>query len=51
MIDFRGGEETELDRAVRDGVDGEPLVVSISDIHGYLGSARSALRIVGDHGD
>ncbi|PSP45903.1 hypothetical protein BRC60_11455 [Halobacteriales archaeon QH_1_68_42] len=51
MIDFRGGEETELDRAVRDGVDGEPLVVSISDIHGYLGSARSALRTVGDHGD
>lgn len=53
MIDFRGGAETELEPAVRDGVeglDGEPLVVSISDIHGYLGAARSALRTVGDHG-
>jgi len=37
---------------VRDGVrglDGDPLVVSLSDIHGYLGSVRSALRTVGDH--
>jgi hypothetical protein len=52
MIDFRGGEETELEQAVRDGVggiDGDPLVVSISDIHGYLGAARSALRTLGDH--
>jgi hypothetical protein len=54
MIDFRGGAETELESAVRDGVeglDGQPLVVSISDIHGYLGAARSALRAVGDHDD
>ena len=54
MIDFRGGGETTLAPAVRDGVgglDGEPLVVSISDIHGYLGAARSALRTVGDHGE
>ncbi|MEF8852128.1 MAG: metallophosphoesterase [Haloarculaceae archaeon] len=54
MIDFRGGAETELAPAVRDGVgglDGDPLVVSISDIHGYLDAARSALRTVGDHGE
>jgi hypothetical protein len=54
MIDFRGGGETALEPAVRDGVgglDGDPLVVSISDIHGYLGAARSALRTVGDHED
>jgi len=54
MIDFRGGAETRLETAVRDGVggiDGDPLVVSISDIHGYLGAARSALRTVGDHGE
>jgi len=31
------------------GLDGEPTVVSISDVHGYLDRARSALRAVGDH--
>jgi hypothetical protein len=54
MFDFRGGAEAELEPAVRDGVgglDGRPQVVSISDVHGYLGAARSALRTVGDHGE
>jgi len=30
---------------------GTPAVVSVSDIHGYLGEARSALLTVGDHSD
>lgn len=29
-------------------IDGEPSIVEISDIHGYLDSARSALLVVGD---
>jgi len=44
-----------MPRAVRDGVGGldadSPRIVSISDIHGYLDAARSALRAVGDHPD
>lgn len=32
-----------------DGLDGEPTIVSVGDVHGYLGRARSALRAVGDH--
>jgi hypothetical protein len=40
----------------RDGVAGletgeQPTIVSISDIHGYLASARSALLAVGNHPD
>ena len=37
----------------RDGVDplGTPTVVSVSDIHGYYGSARSALLALADHPD
>lgn len=39
----------------RDRVDGlgatNPKIVSISDIHGYLGDAQSALLAVGDHPD
>ncbi|WP_435102554.1 metallophosphoesterase [Halarchaeum sp. P4] len=31
-----------------DAFDGEPTVVQISDIHGYLADARSALRAVGE---
>ena len=38
----------------RDGIrgldaDSEPTIVSVSDVHGYLDRARSALRAVGDH--
>jgi hypothetical protein len=32
-------------------LDGTPAVVSISDIHGYLGEARSALLALSDHPD
>jgi len=40
----------------RDGVGGletdeQPTIVSISDVHGHLASARSALLAVGDHPD
>lgn len=40
--------------AVRDGIhnvseDSQPLIVSISDIHGYLEAARSALLLLTDH--
>jgi len=51
MIEFREAGAPPLDPAVRDGVAGlasEPAIVSISDIHGYYGAARSALRAVGD---
>ena len=43
-----------VDGPARDGVDGlagTPTVVSISDIHGYLGAARSALLTLSDHPD
>ena len=57
--------DTELDDSLRDGVDGlvdsttdtadttaePPTIVSISDIHGYLEPARSALRTLTDHPD
>jgi len=33
------------------GQDQRPLIVSVSDIHGYLGAARSALLTVRDHPD
>ncbi len=32
-------------------LDGEPTIVSISDIHGFLRQARSALLTLGDHSD
>ena len=54
MIDI-DPDEGRVPESARDGVAGvdadEPLVVSISDIHGYLGAARSALRTLGDHDD
>lgn len=31
------------------GLDGDPAIVSVSDVHGYLDRVRSALRAVGDH--
>lgn len=31
------------------GLDADPTIVSVSDIHGYLDRARSALTAVGDH--
>ena len=54
--------DTELDDSLRDGVDGladsaadataePPTIVSISDIHGYLDAARSALLTLADHSD
>lgn len=55
MIDFTPDRDDPMPRAVRDGVGGldadSPRIVSISDIHGYLDAARSALRAVGDHPD
>jgi hypothetical protein len=53
MIEFRDGEESAIESPVRDGVEGldsRPLIVSLSDVHGYLGAARTALKTVGDHG-
>lgn len=48
-------EELEtVDGPARDsvgGLAGTPTVVSISDIHGYLGAARSALLTLSDHPD
>jgi hypothetical protein len=45
-----------VDSPRRDGVEGldtedPPTVVSVSDVHGYLGALRSALSTVGDHPD
>lgn len=54
MIALREEGAPGIDPPARDGVgglDSEPFVVSVSDIHGYLGAARSALKTVGDHGD
>lgn len=34
-----------------DGVDGTPTIVSVSDVHGYLEPARSALQTLTDHPD
>ena len=55
MIDLTAGEREELQTAARDGVRGleadDPLIVSISDIHGYLDAGRSALTTLGDHSD
>jgi len=55
MLDIRAGDEAEVSGDARDGVAGldasDPLVVSISDVHGYLGAARSALKTLSDHGD
>ncbi|MFA9427067.1 metallophosphoesterase [Natronorubrum sp. A-ect3] len=50
-------DKTRLSHPARDSVDGvssegePPTIVSISDIHGYLESARSALLTVADHPD
>ncbi|MFO7833440.1 MAG: metallophosphoesterase [Halohasta sp.] len=48
--------DTPLDDSLRDGVDAltdsttePPTIVSISDIHGYLDAARSALLTLTDH--
>lgn len=47
--------DTELEPSLRDGVDAlsdadsPPAIVSISDIHGYLDAARSALLALTDH--
>lgn len=53
MLEDTEGIET-VDGPARDGVGGlvgTPTVVSISDIHGYLGAARSALLTVSEHPD
>ncbi|WP_080510815.1 metallophosphoesterase [Halorubrum californiense] len=34
--------------AIAQQISGDPLIVHISDVHGYLADARSALRAVGD---
>lgn len=52
MIEFRGGNAETVEPPERDGVGGlpeRPLIVSISDMHGYLGATRSALKTLGDH--
>ena len=53
MIDLAPDHDDAHSPAARDGVgtlDAErPRIVSISDIHGYLDAARSALTAVGDH--
>lgn len=52
---IRTPADNELEPAVRDGVDARsdtdtpPTIVSISDIHGYLEAARSALTTLADH--
>lgn len=57
-----GLPDIDLDDSLRDGVDGladssadttaePPTIVSISDIHGYLETARSALLTLTDHPD
>lgn len=53
MIDLGAGTTEPVAPPARDGVDGlgaaEPTVVSVSDVHGYLDAARSALTALGDH--
>jgi hypothetical protein len=52
MLDLGPDRVEPVTPPARDGVDGlpgRPHVVSLSDVHGYLGAARSALRAVGDH--
>ncbi|MFB6140496.1 MAG: metallophosphoesterase [Halosimplex sp.] len=53
MLDITAGDCDELPTDARDDVRGlaadSPRVVSISDVHGYLGAARSALKTPGDH--
>ncbi|WP_436911715.1 metallophosphoesterase [Halosimplex marinum] len=55
MIDLTPDHDDSMPPAARDGVGGldadSPRIVSISDIHGYLDAARSALTAVGDHPD
>jgi len=56
MIDLPAVDDDALPDEVRDGVagidaDSSPLIVSISDVHGYLSAARSALETLSDHDD
>ncbi|MFB6152502.1 MAG: metallophosphoesterase [Haloarculaceae archaeon] len=54
MIRTDPDESAQVNPPARDGVrglDGDPLIVSISDVHGFLGAARSALTTLGDHPD
>lgn len=54
MLDSHGTGEIpppERDSVGTLGGGVEPTIVSISDIHGYLGEARSALLALGDHPD
>ncbi|WP_459192277.1 metallophosphoesterase [Halosimplex sp. J119] len=55
MIDLSAGDSDAVPTDARDGVAGldadSPRIVSISDIHGYLDDARSALTALGDHPD
>jgi len=55
MIDLTPDHDDSTPPAARDGVGAldadSPRIVSISDIHGYLDAARSALTAVGDHPD
>lgn len=55
MIDLTPDHDDSMPRAARDGIGAldadSPRIVSISDIHGYLDAARTALTAVGDHPD
>jgi hypothetical protein len=55
MIDLTPDHDNSMSPAARDSVGSldadSPRIVSISDIHGYLDAARSALTAVGDHPD
>jgi len=56
MIDLPAADDDALSGDIRDGVAGidagsDPLIVSISDVHGYLGAARSALKTLSDRDD
>ncbi|WP_167837321.1 metallophosphoesterase [Halosimplex halophilum] len=55
MLDLTPDSDGSMPRGARDGVGAldasSPRIVSISDIHGYLDAARSALAAVGDHPD
>ncbi|MFC7139266.1 metallophosphoesterase [Halosimplex aquaticum] len=55
MIELSAGDSDAVPTDARDGVDGldadAPRIVSVSDLHGYLGDARRALTTLGDHPD
>lgn len=54
MLEDHSGEPVHppvRDRVSALDVNSRPTIVSISDIHGFLGSARSALLLLADHPD